>query len=244
MAFTDELRNDSIAGIPVWGIGLALAGIVVVIVAIKRRSTPPPSTETPDNAFVGSVDNTGNVGPLNPVDQYLQNDPTNPAYPVGLTAQGLPGPITNEQWARLSFDWLIGKGDDPTLVENALRKYLDGQPLSAQEEAVKNLAQQTFGAPPEGLIQTTVAPIASNVTNTGTSVATPAPQTTRTGPMLRRGSTGPAVTLLQQLLNQHGANLATDGQFGPLTDQAVRNFQRSVGIAVDGIVGPITWSKL
>ena len=35
-----------------------------------------------------------------------------------------------------------------------------------------------------------------------------------------------------------------DGVFGPLTEQAVKNFQAGEGIAVDGIVGPITWSHL
>lgn len=35
-----------------------------------------------------------------------------------------------------------------------------------------------------------------------------------------------------------------DGKFGPITDSAVKAFQKSKGIEEDGIVGPITWSKL
>ncbi len=34
------------------------------------------------------------------------------------------------------------------------------------------------------------------------------------------------------------------GHFGPLTDRAVREYQRSRGLTVDGIVGPITYSYL
>ena len=37
--------------------------------------------------------------------------------------------------------------------------------------------------------------------------------------------------------------IAVDGDFGPLTEQAVREFQRSQAIEIDGIVGPITWRR-
>ena len=63
--------------------------------------------------------------------------------------------------------------------------------------------------------------------------------------LLRRGSRGENVRILQERLNAlgHGAGTA-DGIFGPMTDRAVRSFQRSKGLLVDGIVGPMTWPKL
>ena len=63
-------------------------------------------------------------------------------------------------------------------------------------------------------------------------------------PVLRRGANGHPVPTLQRLLNAPGATLTADGPFGALTDAAVRHFQQGAGLAVDGIVGPITWSHV
>jgi peptidoglycan hydrolase-like protein with peptidoglycan-binding domain len=64
-------------------------------------------------------------------------------------------------------------------------------------------------------------------------------------PTLRQGSRGSAVADLQRRLAAAGFSPGVaDGIFGSLTDAAVRSFQRSRGITVDGIVGSQTWSKL
>jgi murein L,D-transpeptidase YcbB/YkuD len=52
------------------------------------------------------------------------------------------------------------------------------------------------------------------------------------------------VRYLQQFLNQKGYPVATDGLFGSKTEQAVINFQKKQQMAIDGIVGPQTWSEL
>jgi len=58
-------------------------------------------------------------------------------------------------------------------------------------------------------------------------------------PLLKRGARGPAVEQLQQLLG-----IQADGQFGPITEKAVKDFQTSHGLKVDGLVGPLTWAAL
>ena len=64
-------------------------------------------------------------------------------------------------------------------------------------------------------------------------------------PPLKLGSSGPRVTELQQLLQQHGFDQgAVDGQFGPGTEAALQAFQRSVGLADDGVAGPNTIAAL
>jgi len=57
-------------------------------------------------------------------------------------------------------------------------------------------------------------------------------------------TTGLNVGVLQALLNRHGAKLVVDGIFGPLTEAAVKVFQKSHLIPADGIVGILTWAKL
>lgn len=64
-----------------------------------------------------------------------------------------------------------------------------------------------------------------------------APATRR--PKLQRGDTGEAVRELQKLLG-----IAIDGVFGPGTEAAVEALQAARGILVDGIVGPYTWDVL
>src|SRR5699024_5459525 len=63
-------------------------------------------------------------------------------------------------------------------------------------------------------------------------------------PVLRYADVGSCVRELQRRLNDHGAGLAVDGSFGPLTLAAVKHYQRSHDLLVDGIVGPITWGSL
>lgn len=43
---------------------------------------------------------------------------------------------------------------------------------------------------------------------------------------------------------QRAVGVAVDGLYGPITERAVRRFQRQEGITVDGIVGPQTWGRL
>jgi peptidoglycan hydrolase-like protein with peptidoglycan-binding domain len=64
-------------------------------------------------------------------------------------------------------------------------------------------------------------------------------------PVLAAGSTGLDVKRLQRALTAALARTVTiDGSFGSLTDQAVRDYQSSRGLAVDGTAGNATWSAL
>jgi len=63
-------------------------------------------------------------------------------------------------------------------------------------------------------------------------------------PIIKQGSRGNFVRILQYLLNGFGANISVDGVFGGGTLRAVNQFQQNNGLTVDGIVGRNTWNKL
>lgn len=67
---------------------------------------------------------------------------------------------------------------------------------------------------------------------------------------LRIGNRGTKVANLQKCLNFLGflgkdlKKLTVDGAFGPMTEFALKDFQRRCGIARDGVYGPITKNKM
>ena len=72
-------------------------------------------------------------------------------------------------------------------------------------------------------------------------------------PLLKRGSTGPAVESAQAVLIHRGYNCGgrkflgretPDGDFGPATEKAVRSFQTKAALEPDGEIGEETWVAL
>ena len=66
------------------------------------------------------------------------------------------------------------------------------------------------------------------------------------GPTLSIGSTGPDVRRLQVLfVMMKEMNYSDiDGKFGPKTLELVKSFQQGSNLTPDGVVGPLTWTKL
>jgi peptidoglycan hydrolase-like protein with peptidoglycan-binding domain len=62
--------------------------------------------------------------------------------------------------------------------------------------------------------------------------------------MLQYGDEGHTVRELQQALVDQGYDINVDGDFGPATDAAVKDFQANNGLSADGVVGPHTWAAL
>lgn len=70
------------------------------------------------------------------------------------------------------------------------------------------------------------------------------PDDQATHPTLQRGDEGQWVIELQRGLARHGFALEDDGDFGQVTETAVRDFQAANELTVDGVVGPVTWAAL
>ncbi|MGB5758507.1 MAG: peptidoglycan-binding protein [Acidimicrobiales bacterium] len=72
----------------------------------------------------------------------------------------------------------------------------------------------------------------------------PDPDDPGSWPVLQKPSRGPTVEELQRRLTDAGFPAEIDGDFGPLTERAVVDYQLSRGLDVDGIVGLQTWTAL
>lgn len=167
----------------------------------------------------------------------LAAEEPDPAEGGPLIARGSRGQDV-AQWQGKLNDWLqVNRPERGRLA-------VDGA-FGARTEAASRLFQESQGITVDGL----VGPETRAALLSAPSLAKSRPADER--PLLSRGDRGPAVERWQDHLNDwlqvertEQGRLATDGVFGPNTEQATRDFQRGQGIAVDGIVGPETRAAL
>ena len=95
------------------------------------------------------------------------------------------------------------------------------------------------------IIIPTETPAPSTTPTLDATLAPTAPPFERQLSLASPNLTGDDVLLLQERLAELGYEVGTpDGVFGPMTDGAVRLFQQGNDLAVDGIVGALTWEAL
>ncbi|MCL2084765.1 MAG: peptidoglycan-binding protein, partial [Oscillospiraceae bacterium] len=119
--------------------------------------------------------------------------------------------------------------------------------------------QRTFGLTPDGVVGPATWNMLYSVyrgihANAPVPPSPPPPPNTTTPPfpgtLLRAGSSGPDVKLMQTYLNvirmvyTNIPYVEADGVFGNRTRDAVIAFQREFLLSPDGIIGPITWPKI
>lgn len=121
------------------------------------------------------------------------------------------------------------------LQAHGFRLHADGIFGRETESAVRRF-QQAHGLPVDGI----VGPATSVRLHRGSGSADRI-QLFRRQPPPR---TDPDVAALQRSLKLVGYSVHIDGRFGPETHAAVVRFQRTRGLAPDGVVGPRTWHAL
>ncbi|WP_428912042.1 L,D-transpeptidase family protein [Niallia sp. Krafla_26] len=122
-------------------------------------------------------------------------------------------------------------------------KGIDGVFGSNTDQAVRQF-QKSRGLVVDGIVGNATKNALGQTTTTKPTSPSPSSSLNKSS-ILKKGNKGAAVTELQRLLTEKGFNTkGVDGIFGSRTDQAVRQFQKARGLAVDGIVGNATKKAL
>ena len=166
---------------------------------------------------------------------------------AGLTADGVAGTATiNALFAT----------DAPTKVDTTTLKYGDkGDSVKALQKRLIELgyltetANGTFGPATKTAVaefQKAAGITADGVAGSATITALFSASAPRKADgTLKRGDRGDAVVTLQKRLRELGYLTDTaDGIFGDTTEEAIKKFQKAVGLAADGVAGATTQAKL
>ena len=160
------------------------------------------------------------------------------------TACMAAGGIQGNRWdATLAEDFYVLRYTTmpAVLMEYGFMDSTTDVPVILTEEYAKAMGYATMEgiAKAAGLTKKTAAPAPAPVTAapySGVQVKLQA---------LQKGSNSNQVKAVQRMLYAIGHyNSTIDGQFGSLTESAVKAYQQANGLTADGIVGQKTWNKL
>jgi peptidoglycan hydrolase-like protein with peptidoglycan-binding domain len=145
-----------------------------------------------------------------------------------------------EAWPRLSIERSILSHEHKTqeVSMSILKRGMSGAPVKRLQEKLGIDADGIFGLGTEKAVkafQEANGLSVDGIAGPDTFMAMGLEELV----LLRRGTRGAAVKRLQA-----GLGIGADGQFGPATEKAVRDFQAANGLDVDGLAGPETLAKL
>ncbi len=132
-------------------------------------------------------------------------------------------------------------------TEDAVRNFQKATGLRVDGIAGPNTLEKLNGWRSSSTNRQTKKPqtVATTTRSTSKTVPTTTRKQTTTSKYIVRGSEGENVRILQERLRVAGYYYGNaTGVFGPITEEAVKNFQKAYNLGVDGIVGPATLAKL
>lgn len=150
-------------------------------------------------------------------------------------AEAVLVPLSPEQEAAL-ISWAFNVGVAGAKASTLIRQLNAGDPWSVPDELRRWVHAGDRELP--GLVKRREEEAALFAAGTPPKPAT-----------LRRGDKGPEVAQLQEVLIRLGhlsqrARGSAIGMFGPATEKAIKSFQASAGVVVDGVAGPQTRAAL
>ncbi len=148
---------------------------------------------------------------------------------AGLLALTMAGPAAASSPVVYPTQSLGNRGTNVYTIQLLLRQRGQVVPLTgifdSPTVAAVKVAETALGLPADGVVDSRLWPLLT--------------------PRVELGSRGEAVRALQKELNEKRlTHLPTDGVFGTQTRDAVRAFQRHVGVAATGVAGTVTWKSL
>lgn len=129
-------------------------------------------------------------------------------------------------------------------------RYRNALNRATPRECIEGIQQGPYATDPKyvSIIMSIVNTYNLTVYDSGNAPVVETPKKNNPYPVpdknLRRGSKGVCVRWLQRELLDRGYGILVDGDFGPKTEAAVRDYQKNHGLSVDGIVGPKTIGSL
>jgi hypothetical protein len=127
--------NQKIGGMPVWLLGGGLGVAYLGFQWFRKRQLPAKPVATGANA----------------------SDQAQGIYYVPQGTQQTTTPTTgatyadNQAWGNAAINFLIASGYDTGVADDAVRNYLASNPITAQQQAMINLALGKLGPPPQSL---------------------------------------------------------------------------------------------
>jgi GH24 family phage-related lysozyme (muramidase) len=159
---------------------------------------------------------------------------------AGITNRGALTPQRHAAFTSLAYNIGLGGFAKSTACARFNAGDLDG---ACQAIAMWN---KGGGRVLEGLARRRAAEMALFQGGAARDPSPPAEPTSKpsSSSLLREGGSGPPVRDIQNRLGAFGLLLTIDGAFGPRTAEAVRAFQKTRGLAADGVVGPGTLAAM
>ena len=139
-----EGLDNKIGPLPVWVWGLALGGVIVVWMYVKKSS--PSSTQTVGTAADTSqlATDTASLGSSYPI------DPLSASSNYGFQAG--PDTMNNQTWEAAAIGSADTFGLKPLGVQSAVDKYLNGETLNSAEQSAIDKILGVLGPPPESIL--------------------------------------------------------------------------------------------